>query len=193
MSFSVAAKNLMLDALSPTTMSLHTDFPGTTGANEVTGGAPAYARKASAFGAAASGIRSLSAAVTFDVPACTVRWVCYWNGATLLGVSPNQSAPQEFLADATTDAITAPSHGYVTGTKVVFYNGTPPGGLTEGVVYYVVNPTTNTFQVAASSGGAAINLTSSGASDVQVSSITEQVYAAQGTHSITATTFAMPF
>ena len=44
--FVEAAKNSMLDALSITHISLHDDDPSTTGANEVTGGSPAYARKA---------------------------------------------------------------------------------------------------------------------------------------------------
>jgi hypothetical protein len=51
-----------------THMSLHTADPGTTGAAELTGGTPAYARKAVTWAAAASGTRNLSAAVTFDVP-----------------------------------------------------------------------------------------------------------------------------
>src|ERR1051325_4085611 len=82
LSLTIAAKNTMLNALTVDTASLHTAFPGLTGANEVSGGAPAYARKAVTFGAAAGGSRALSAAVTFDVPATTVRWFGFWVSGT---------------------------------------------------------------------------------------------------------------
>lgn len=50
--------------------SLHTADPGTTGASEVTGGSPAYARKALAWSAGTvDGVVTIS--VTFDVPAGT--------------------------------------------------------------------------------------------------------------------------
>lgn len=39
---------------------------------------------------------------------------------------------------------------------------TVPGGLTDGVAVFVINSTGTTFQVSASQGGAAINITSSG-------------------------------
>lgn len=50
---------------------LFTADPGTTGSvtGEVTGGSPAYARKAITWGAAAGGV--ITATVTFDVPAGT--------------------------------------------------------------------------------------------------------------------------
>ena len=85
MSLTIAAKNTMLNALTVDTASLHTAFPGLTGANEVSGGSPAYARKAVTFGAAAGGSRALSAAVTFDVPATTVRWFGFWVSGTYVG------------------------------------------------------------------------------------------------------------
>jgi len=63
-------------------ISLHTDDPSTTGANEVTGGSPAYARKACTFNAYAATVSALNADVTLDVPACTVKYVGYWTLAT---------------------------------------------------------------------------------------------------------------
>src|SRR5690606_6534718 len=47
-SITVNGKNAMLDALDLASLSLHTGFPGSTGANEVTGGS--YARQAVTFG-----------------------------------------------------------------------------------------------------------------------------------------------
>jgi hypothetical protein len=66
-----------------TYLSLHTADPATTGTAEVTGGTPAYARKACTWGAAASGSKNLSASVTFDVPAgVTVSHFGTWSAAT---------------------------------------------------------------------------------------------------------------
>ena len=90
MSYSNAGKNLMLNALrgtNPTTpvthASLHTASPGDTGANEVSGGTPAYARKAITFGAAAAGAIDSSVVPVFDVPgSTTVTHVGFWSALT---------------------------------------------------------------------------------------------------------------
>lgn len=61
--------------------SLHTANPGTTGASEVTGGAPAYARKAVTWGAASNGV--ITGQVTFDVPTgITVAYAGLWSALT---------------------------------------------------------------------------------------------------------------
>lgn len=52
------------------------------------------------------------------------------------------------------------NHGLANGTKVRFATtGALPTGVTAGTDYYVVNQATNTFQVAATKGGAAITTT----------------------------------
>jgi hypothetical protein len=48
---------------------LYTTVPGGSAGTEVTGGSPAYARKAISWGAASGGV--ITATVTFDVPAST--------------------------------------------------------------------------------------------------------------------------
>lgn len=87
MPFVAAAKNIMLDALTVTSASLHSDDPGGAGtANELAGGSPAYARKAVTFNAASAGARALSANVEFDAPAgSTVAYVGYWDSTTFRG------------------------------------------------------------------------------------------------------------
>lgn len=66
-----------------THVSLHTADPGTTGTNEVSGGTPAYARKAIAFSAAAAGVADSSNAPAFDVPAgTTVTHIGFWDALT---------------------------------------------------------------------------------------------------------------
>src|SRR6478752_1659086 len=62
--------------------SLHTSAAGTTGANEATGGSPAYARKAITWTDGASDGSSAGSAVTFDVPAGTYVEIGFWSAST---------------------------------------------------------------------------------------------------------------
>ena len=76
-------RNVAHAAIAQTYASLHTADPSTTGANEVTGGSPAYARKAVNFNAASAGSMGSSNAPVFDVPAgTTVAYVGYWDAST---------------------------------------------------------------------------------------------------------------
>ena len=83
-------------------------------------------------------------------------------GATLLAGSPSA-----YKADATvTLTIASPcvvshaAHPYVAGDPVqLTTTGALPTGLTASTTCYVVNPTTNNYQLAATVGGAAINTT----------------------------------
>jgi len=83
--YDAQAKNVMLNQLATvaTRWALHTGDPGGAdlGNNEVTGGSPAYARKAVAWNTASGGIATQNGDVVFDVPACTVAWVSLWNTA----------------------------------------------------------------------------------------------------------------
>jgi len=67
-------------------------------------------------------------------------------------------------ADA--DTLTAVAHGLTDTTPISFFCDSAtdilPAPLKEGVVYYVRDKADNTFKVAATSGGAAINLTTDG-------------------------------
>ncbi len=192
MSLTTAAKNTMLNALTIDTASLHTTFPGLTGANEVAGGTPAYARKAVSFGTATGGARSLSAAVTFDVPATTVRWFGFWVSGSFVGYAANGGAQLLFQIDVTNNLVRSTAHGLTNGTKIAFFNSTVPPPLVEGTVYYVISATTDTFQVSATNGGAAIILTGAG-SGCALSTIIEDVYAAQGTHTLNTDSYGLVF
>jgi hypothetical protein len=189
-SITVTGKNAMLDALDIVSMSLHTGFPGATGANEITGGS--YARKSAVFGAASAGARSLSSAVTLDVPAGNVAWAGLWNtaGTGFIAYSPNGGNPKEF--QVSTSTVSCPAHGYSDTQTVVFYGGTVPNPLVEGTVYYVRDATTDTFKVAATSGGSAIALTTAGGSSCLVSAITVEVYGGSGTHTIDTWSVGLP-
>ena len=88
MGFTDAVKNAMLDLIdetggsqSITHVSLHTADPGTTGANEVTGGS--YARVAVTWGDAASGIKANTGDLEFNVPSgTTVTHVGGWSASS---------------------------------------------------------------------------------------------------------------
>lgn len=61
--------------------SLHTADPGTTGTSEVSGGSPAYARKALVWTSGSTG--TVTATVTFDVPTSTTVTFCgLWTAST---------------------------------------------------------------------------------------------------------------
>lgn len=193
MPFTTTAKNAMLDALRVlmTHTSLHSSFPGSTGLNEIAGGS--YARQATSYNAAAGGEVALTAAELFDVPAgATVAWIGAWSAlsaGTFYGYAPNGSTGVfDFTVDATTDVFTAPAHGFTDGQTITFYGGTPPGGLTEGTTYFVRDATTDTFKVAATAGGVAINITSVGSQLCVVSRIVVETFVAAG--QVNLTTFS---
>lgn len=86
--------------------------------------------------------------------------------ATLGGVieyTDDVEATTVFTADFTTDFLTASAHGLTANKRVrIKSTGTLPSPLAEDTDYYVVNPTTNTFQLSLSSGGSAIDLLDNG-------------------------------
>lgn len=185
MSLTTTARNQALDAISVDSMSLHSGFPGVTGANELSGSG--YLRMACAFNSSSGGVRTVSSATNFTVGAGhTVRWAGLWGGGTFKGYAPNGGSPKEFQADATSDVVTVPAHGYSNTDTIVFYGGTVPSPLVEGTIYFVRDATTDTFKVAATSGGAAIDLTGAGAGDCVVSRIVENAYGGAGTHTISS-------
>lgn len=69
----------------------------------------------------------------------------------------------DFTADAETDDITSTAHGMKDGQQVrLVTTDTLPAGLAVETTYYVVNASTDVFQLSATLGGAAINITDAG-------------------------------
>lgn len=99
MGLTVTELNAMLDARTYNGISLHTDDPGTTGANEVSGGT--YARATGlTFGSASNGKRTCSTQPVMNVPASTtVAWVGLWNSSTFVGKYDVEN--ETFAADGT--------------------------------------------------------------------------------------------
>ena len=187
-----AGRNASLDGLAAVAIfaSAHTGDPSTTGANEVTGGSPAYARKSITYAAASAGQRASNAGITFDIPAATtVTHIGLFSASTagtFYGWFPAGGfTPMEATLDAGTDTFTSFAHGLVNTNQVVVYDVMAAGlptGFTEGTVYFVVAAATDTFQLSATSGGAAIAVTT--AAEVVVQRVLPEVFAAQGQYTI---------
>jgi hypothetical protein len=203
-----AAKDRMLDSTAgspawpPSHMSLHTGDPSTTGANEVSGGSPAYARQPISWAAASGGSKSITGTEVFDVPAgSTIRYLGLFSAitaGTFFGYIPAQGAAvgarkQFSVPDTTADTLESPAHGFANNDTVIVFasvGAALPTGLSEGTVYFVVNQTTDDFQLSTTSGGGAINLTAIG--DGEVQKIVPEVFASQGTYTVTAATISLP-
>jgi len=171
-------------------MSLHTAYSA-TGASEVTGGT--YAKQTITWGAAASRSKASSGNIDFAIPAgTTVAWIGVWNSALTVfrGMWPNGGTDYSFQLDvATNNRIYAEGIGLANDDRVTFTGATVPGGLTAGTAYYVVGMTAadpDYFQVAATQGGAAIDITSQPSADARVSKIVLEAYAGAGTHRVSS-------
>lgn len=199
-----ACKNALLDSavaaglLTTPFLALHTGFPP-AGGNELTGGT--YARVSFTWSAAATGSKSSSAAQTLNVPAgFTVRAISVYDASTAgtqKAWSPaGASARRAFTVNAagvTADAFDSPAHGLVNTNSVLIWatiGAVLPTGVAEDTEYFVVGATTDTFQLAATSGGAAINITAIGDGDVQ--KFTPEVFAGAGTYQVTTFTVSLP-
>lgn len=172
-SLAITAKNTMLSALSVATLSLHSAYSG-SGANELSGGVPAYARLPATSGSPANGTMSITVASSFDVPdAATVGWLGLWNASgTFLGMAPNGgSVPVPFaMSAAGLNTLASANHHFAIGDTLVVWAGSAtglPGTLLEGTVYYVVAADTHTLQLSATLGGIAFVYTSAGVGYLQ--------------------------
>ena len=209
MPFNDVSKNLMLDAMDES-LATGIDFigifqvgadPGTstnhTG-TEATGGSPVYARQGVVWGAAASGQKANTGALTFDVPAGSYYAFGLFNAntgnsGTFLGYIPfgGSSAIKGFASSdvVANDAFWSAAHGLSNGNTVLVYNvfaeALPTGtGLTEGALLYVVGATTDSFQLSTTSGGAAINVTATG--EFYWQRVVPEVFASQGQITVAA-------
>ncbi len=190
MPYSDNGKNAMLDALGALAVygSLHEGIPNGSGSNEISGGSPAYARKALVWSGAASGSMDKNATdPVFDVPSGkTIYYVGLWsavtsgtfygympiNGGTLAGVG----------TAATSDVITSNGHGLADTDRVTVQTvagESLPTGLSATVIYYVVSSATNTFSLSLTSGGAAVDITAVG--ELAWQKVIPETFGSQGT------------
>jgi hypothetical protein len=157
---------------------------------EIAGGSPAYARKAVTWTAAASGVRDNNADLVFDVQGgdTAAYWAAYdassagnqkaygQIGSTIRGVATMQSGDDIFRSDA---------HGLANDHRVfvaAVAGEALPTGVSAATLYFVVNVATDTFQLATTSGGSAINLTTDG--EIAFFRTVPEVFGSQGTLTI---------
>lgn len=97
----------------------------------------------------------------------TLAWGFMWSGANIDGRGVAWASGNISGVNTTTDTLTSTSHGRPNGfCLVITSTGTMPGGLVSGTRYFVINAATNTFQLSATSGGSAIDITSSGSGTI---------------------------
>jgi hypothetical protein len=168
-----------------THVSLHYDVPGAAGANELSGGG--YARQPVTWAAAAAGVRDNTAQLAFTVDAgTTAAFTGLWGaltGGTFYGYAPLGAylAGAALAADAG-DVLTSVAHGLSSGNRVMLFpvgGAALPAGLVDTVLYHVVNPTADTFQVSLTSGGAAEAITAGG--EVAFQRVQPETFGAAGT------------
>lgn len=206
MPFTSTAEAQMLDSLSnqsgaaPTNIvafaSLHSAYSA-TGLNELTGGSPAYARKAITWTAASGGSKTASSSPVFDVPAgTTVAYVGLWStvtSGTFSGMGPNGGATQfAFTAAVSGNTFTVPGSSYTVGQAVVLFPGagaTLPTPYVAGTIYYVITASGTAITLSTVSGGAVLTVTAAGAGIIQ--GITLETYGAQGTFTLSSDTLTI--
>lgn len=110
--YDITARNVMVDALAAlaTRVAAHTGDPGAanTADNEVTGGSPAYARKAIAYSAASAGSAAQNGNVVIDIPAgTTVSWLSLWNTAGTVRYLKKNVADEVFTNQGTYTVLAA--------------------------------------------------------------------------------------
>lgn len=191
MPLSTNGKNTALNAVAAAAVfaSLHSGIPDNSGSNEITGGTPAYARKAIVFNSASGGqIDKNASDPVFDVPpATTVYFVGYWSAVTagtFYGYGPINGGNVRSAGTGANsgDVITSYAHGLVNTDRVTLRpveGKSLPGGLDATTIYFVVGATTDTFQLSLTSGGSVIPLTTD--SELVFQKVIPETFGSQGT------------
>lgn len=100
----------------------------------------------------------------------------WWSGVEVVpakykfhpGIQTPDPVLKTFSADNTTNTLTSTAHGFADGDIVIHPGGDLPAPLIAGNLYYVRDQATNTYKLALTSGGTAIDLTTNGTGTLQV-------------------------
>jgi hypothetical protein len=146
------------------------------GGTELTGGA--WARKpvtnnATNFPGASGGSKSLAAGPhQFDPAPSDAADANAWgifdaaSGGNLMYWGWLGSDAGKVFTATVADVLTSPGHGFINDDKVrvvAIPGATLPTGLAAGTTYFVISVSGDTFSLSATQGGAAVNITASGA------------------------------
>lgn len=200
MPFTDTLKNSMLGT--PVDAATHAGILTAVAGNppaEVTGGSPAYARKAITWGAVGSGARAITGtAPTFDIPGGGTE-IAWWGlytealpGGTLLAWGPlNPSSPMRSFTvpDPTNDRLIVPGHAWSVNQRVALFGGSGSnlpyiGGATPlGVVYFVQSVVdADTITLSTTLGGGAVDVNAEGAG--RISAVGVETFSGQGQYTL---------
>jgi uncharacterized phiE125 gp8 family phage protein len=114
------------------------------------------------------------------VPAYGLGWPSTRSDINAVRVRYVAGMAQPFTADAATDVLTAVGHGYANGEEVPVFTagGAVPTGLADGGQYFATSVATDTLKLAATAGGAAIDITANGTPPNFLGHIPEGIVAA---------------
>jgi len=83
-------------------------------------------------------------------------------GMQVTGTGSPLTTPVSVTFQDAGDTVTLTAHGLENGDEVSFATITTTTGLTENTIYYIINKTTDTFQLSSTVGGLALPLTNNG-------------------------------
>lgn len=102
--------------------------------------------------------------ITADCDSRFVLWVRAFDKDLTVLPATDRNFLQTVTPDNATNTFTYNSHGLSDGTPMQFLGQDLPTGIKHEPIYYVVNATTNTWQVSETVGGAAVTFTDDGSS-----------------------------
>jgi hypothetical protein len=83
-------------------------------------------------------------------------------GMYVTGTGTGITTGRTVVSNVSTDVLALTAHGLANGTPVSFSALGSTTGVTAGIIYYVINANANDFQISATVGGGAVDLTGTG-------------------------------
>ena len=152
-----SAREAAATATAITKIGLATGYPGVDGDdNEEAGGS--YATQATTPTYTDGVISCADGPFNFTVDG-SISWVLFKNASDdVRSFHPLEGSIKPYAVDPVTNVFRSPSHGLVDDDRVVFWTSVPTP-LVAGTQYWVVSADTDTWQISATQGGAAIDIT----------------------------------
>lgn len=101
-------------------------------------------------------------------------WNFFWAQNTKKISYCGENSPNRATVDHTADEYEIVGHTFANGDRVIVEStGTLPSGLSETVIYYVVNVSTDFLQLSLTNGGAAVSISSNGTGFFTITKVAE--------------------